>query len=233
VAEVRTTSTTGGQKGTKLQRFDLLPTGPLTALAEHYGVGASKYADNNYRRGYEWSKSYAALQRHLTDFWAGKDYDVCSNDPDGCRHTDMDGNPFDTGEPDTCFNHTGSHHMIAAAWHAFCLFEFAMHHPNHDDRFETETWIDFDKITDEILGINERGILSPEHWDKVRAGAEKILAEDEFDRTKTWVPGEAFPSTLTGDDIVQAGAALGFEVQLRPARGSAIQSVQESLDRRG
>lgn len=137
MAEVRTTSSTGGQKGTKLQRFDLLPTGPLTALAEHYGVGASKYADNNYRRGYEWSKSYAALQRHLTDFWAGKDYDVCSNDPDGCRHTDMDGNPFVAVREDACFNHTGSHHLVAAAWHSFTLLTFVEEHPDFDDRYTT------------------------------------------------------------------------------------------------
>lgn len=135
MAEVRTTSSTGGQKGVKLARFDLIPIGPLTQLAEHFGVGASKYANHQWRNGYEWSKSYAALLRHLTAFWAGEDYDVCSNDPEGCSHVDVDGNPFVAVREDACFNHTGSHHMAAVAWHAFALMEFAARFPEHDDRY--------------------------------------------------------------------------------------------------
>lgn len=246
MAETRTTSSTGGQKGVKLERHDLIPIGPLKALATHYGRGARKYANHQWRQGYEWSKSYAAMVRHQTDFWSGKDYDVCSNDPDGCRHTDMDGNPFDTGEPDTCFNHTGSHHMIAAAWHAFCLFEFAMHHPNHDDRFETETWIDYDKITDEIIA--GRGpLLSPEHWEKVRALADKDpVDQPDCDPNDAWMHNQVavrrhpcyvepvFQNAFfTEPPEVTAGRTLGFEVELRPEPGTALRSVQEALDRRG
>ena len=136
--EIRTTSSTGGQKGAKLARFDLLPVGPLTELAEHYGVGAFKYADNQWRKGYEWSKSYAALMRHLTAFWQGYDFDVCSNDPEGCSRVDANGERFTAVREDACFNHTGSHHMTAVAWHAFCLLEFKDAHPDHDDRFKPE-----------------------------------------------------------------------------------------------
>ena len=57
MTEVRTTSRTGGQKGTKPERFDLIPVGALAALARHYGAGAEKYDDNQWRKGYEWSKS--------------------------------------------------------------------------------------------------------------------------------------------------------------------------------
>ena len=138
MAETRTTSSTGGEKGVKLGRFDLIPVGPLTELAEHYGVGASKYANHQWRRGYEWSKSYAALLRHLTAFWDGYDYDVCSNDPDGCSHVDQDGNPFVAVRENACFNHTGSHHLAAVAWHAFCLLEFKDKFPEHDDRYKPE-----------------------------------------------------------------------------------------------
>jgi hypothetical protein len=134
VAEVRTTSSTGGQKGVKLARFALIPIGPLTELAEHYGVGASKYANHQWRDGYEWSKSYDAMMRHATAFWAGYDYDVCSNDPEGCSHVDLEGKPFVAVREDACFNHTGSHHMVAVAWHAFGLLEFKDSHPGHDDR---------------------------------------------------------------------------------------------------
>jgi len=106
--ETRTTSRTGGQKGVKDARFDLIPIGALTALAEHYGAGATKYDDNQWRKGYEWSKSYAALQRHLTAWWAGED-----NDPE-----------------------LGSSHLAAVAWHAFTLLTFIQEQPDFDDRFK-------------------------------------------------------------------------------------------------
>lgn len=136
MAETRTTSSTGGQKGVKLQRFDLIPVGPLTALAEHYGKGARKYANHQWRNGYEWSKTYAALMRHITAWWAGFDYDVCSNDPEGCSHVTADGKPYEATEPDTCYNHTGSHHLAAVAWHSFAGLEFVERFPEHDDRYK-------------------------------------------------------------------------------------------------
>lgn len=139
MGEIRTTSSTGGQKGVKLARFDLIPVGPLTELAEHYGVGATKYDNHQWRQGYEWGKSYAALMRHLTAWWAGFDFDVCSNDPEGCSHVDADGKPFVAAREDACFNHTGSHHLAAVAWHAFCLLEFKDAHPEHDDRHKAPT----------------------------------------------------------------------------------------------
>lgn len=106
-SEVRVTDpTTGGEKGSKLARFDLLPATPLWMLAEHYGRGASKYADRNWERGYKWSLSFAALQRHAWAFWNGED-----TDPE-----------------------TGSPHILAVAWHALALAEFMRTHPEMDDR---------------------------------------------------------------------------------------------------
>lgn len=134
--ETRTTSSTGGQKGVKLERHDLIPIGPLRELAVHFGRGARKYDNHQWRQGYEWSKSYSALERHLKLFWLGKDYDVCSNEPDNCKYTDADGEPFESPEPDTCFNHTGSHHMVAVMWHSAVLLEFKDHFPEYDDRFK-------------------------------------------------------------------------------------------------
>lgn len=106
--EVRSVSATGGEKGTKLARFDLIPIGPLTELAKHYGRGARKYDDNNWRRGYEWSKNYAAAQRHMTQFWNGEDIDP----------------------------ETGTPHVICAAWHMFALHEFMIEFPEYDDRYK-------------------------------------------------------------------------------------------------
>jgi hypothetical protein len=104
--EVRSVAASGAEKGVKLERFDLIPAGPLRDLARHYGVGSRKYADRNWERGYEWSKSFAALQRHIWAFWGGEDID----------------------------EETGSRHVIAAAWHCFLLSEFATTHPELDDR---------------------------------------------------------------------------------------------------
>lgn len=106
--EVRSVSSTGGEKGTKDERFDLIPVGALSALALHYGMGARKYDDNQWRKGYEWSKSYAALQRHSNAFWNGEDFD----------------------------EETGSNHMAAVAWHAFTLLTFYEEFPEFDDRYK-------------------------------------------------------------------------------------------------
>lgn len=229
MAETRTTSSTGGQKGVKLARFDLIPAGPLKELAEHYGRGARKYANHQWRQGYEWSKSIAALARHFNDFMAGYDYDVCSNDPDGCRHTDMDGNPFDTGEPDTCFNHTGSHHMAAVAWHSFLLLEFKDTHKAFDDRYGQEPILDFDEIAAEIVA-GRGSILSPAHWDEVRLLAdEDPVSAPDVDPYDRWMH-----PALPGDIQQQVGTIQGFQVQLRSAaRGQALAGVQRSLNRRG
>jgi hypothetical protein len=108
-AEIRVTSATGGQKGSKLARFDLIPTVPFQELAEHYGKGAKKYDDDNWRKGYDWRLSYAALSRHLTAFWGGEDLDP----------------------------ETGTPHVICAAWHCFALREFMDIHPEYDTRYKT------------------------------------------------------------------------------------------------
>lgn len=140
--EERTTSSTGGQKGVKLERFDLIPAGPLRELAVLFGQGARKYDANQWRNGYEWGKSFGALQRHAWAWQAGLEFDVCSNDPDGCSHVDVDGNPFTNLLPDACYNHTGVHHLVAVAWHSFVLLEYRDTHPEHDDRWIPDRVLD-------------------------------------------------------------------------------------------
>jgi hypothetical protein len=106
--EVRTVSSTGGEKGVKPQRYDLIPIEPLNKLAELYGAGAAKYSSHNWRRGYEWSNSYAAAQRHMTQFWNGEDIDP----------------------------EMGTPHVINAVFHMFALAQFMQDFPNFDDRFK-------------------------------------------------------------------------------------------------
>jgi len=107
--EVRMVSSTGGQKGSKLARFDLVPPIPLWELAEHYGKGCAKYAARNWERGYPWSLTYAAMMRHAVLIWQGEDIDP----------------------------ETGAYHEIAVAWHAFALRQFRNDHPEFDDRPST------------------------------------------------------------------------------------------------
>lgn len=133
--EVRQTSDSGAQKGTegpqfstsdsgatkqvKKARFDMIPTDALTILAEHYGIGAEKYQPvvndehpngiDNWRLGYQWSLSYAAMQRHATQFWGGEDID----------------------------QETGSPHLAAIAWHALAILHWSLNDElkdKYDDR---------------------------------------------------------------------------------------------------
>lgn len=81
MTEVRTTSSTGGEKGMKPERYDLLPKEALDSMARVYAFGAEKYADHNWRKRYEWSKSFAAAMRHMWAFWNGETYDEESGLP--------------------------------------------------------------------------------------------------------------------------------------------------------
>lgn len=108
--EVRVTDpTTGGEKGQKLARFDLLPPEALWQVAEHFGRGAEKYDDRNWERGYAYSLSFAAMQRHAWAYWGGEDIDP----------------------------ETGSHHLAAVVFHALAQMTWAKTHPELDDRPHT------------------------------------------------------------------------------------------------
>lgn len=108
--EVRVTSSTGGQKGTKAARFDLLPPEALAKVAELYGFGAQKYDAHNWRKGYAWSLSFASMMRHAWAFWNGEDIDA------------------ETGLP----------HLTSVVFHAFTLLTFMTEHRDFDDRFTPE-----------------------------------------------------------------------------------------------
>lgn len=81
MSEVRTTSSTGGQKGVKPERHDLIPVKGVAAIARVFAFGAEKYADHNWRLKYEWGKSLAALNRHIDAFADGETYDAESGLP--------------------------------------------------------------------------------------------------------------------------------------------------------
>lgn len=118
-SEVRVTAETGASKGQKDARFDLIPPRVLKALAEHYGNGAKKYAPieriegvdgapiDNWRLGYPFSSSLAALHRHLNAWSAGEDID----------------------------EELGNNHLVAVMWHCATLLEFQMT-PGYAEAFD-------------------------------------------------------------------------------------------------
>lgn len=97
---------TGGQKGQKPERFDLMPFDALEEVARVYGKGAEKYEDDNWLRGYRWRLSLGALLRHVARFMVGED-----RDPE-----------------------TGCMHLAHAAWHCLTLITFYKRGLGKDDR---------------------------------------------------------------------------------------------------
>jgi hypothetical protein len=97
---------TGARKAQKLARFDLIPPVPMWEVARHYGVGARKYSENNWMKGYKWSLSIAALERHINLFKQGESIDPENN----------------------------THHLAAAVFHCLTLIEYEDTHPEQDDR---------------------------------------------------------------------------------------------------
>jgi hypothetical protein len=104
--EKKTVSSTGGEKGVKPERMDQIPPDALMKIAEVFGYGADKYSDYNWAKGYEWSKSFAAMQRHLWAFWGGEDLDPESGLP----------------------------HLAHAGTHIMFLLRFQDQFPQFDDR---------------------------------------------------------------------------------------------------
>ena len=104
--EVRVTSATGGQTGRKQAQLGSIDPTALRTVAEVAGHGTEKYARYNFLKGYDWSLSYDALQRHLLAFWAGEDIDPES----------------------------GLAHLGHAAWHCLALLAFSQRQVGTDDR---------------------------------------------------------------------------------------------------
>lgn len=110
--EVRVTDPeTGGQKGQKIQRYDLIPADALDQLATLYGIGCEKYDERNWERGYAWGLSFGALMRHAWAWWRGEEVDPES----------------------------GLDHMTHVAWHALTLATFRRRSIGRDDRTLPDT----------------------------------------------------------------------------------------------
>lgn len=92
------------------RRMDLVPTSLVSSVARILELGARKYGDHNWRKGLKWSRVYAALQRHLADFWEGNDLD----------------------------SESGLPHLYHAACNIAFLIEFYEKRKELDDRYKKE-----------------------------------------------------------------------------------------------
>lgn len=53
-------------------RMELLPVTFMRAVAVILTFGAKKYGARNWEKGFEWSRAYGALLRHLFAWWGGE-----------------------------------------------------------------------------------------------------------------------------------------------------------------
>jgi hypothetical protein len=98
---------TGGEKGSKIERYDLLPPDAMNEVAAVYGRGAVKYEERNWEKGYKWGLSLAALKRHVAQFEKGLTYDEL-----------------------------GNHHLACVVFHCLALMTFERFGLGTDDRSE-------------------------------------------------------------------------------------------------
>lgn len=115
---------TGGTKYDKGKlRFDLVPARPHAEIARVFTIGANKYGDRNWEKGFDWSRIIAALERHLNRWKLGEETD-----------------PRD-----------GQSHLSSIAWAAMVLMEYKFTHPELDDRpkYSPEVLAEMLKIFDE------------------------------------------------------------------------------------
>ena len=87
-------------------RFDLVPPDVIEVLVRIYTMGAAKYADRNWEKGFDWMSCCASLERHLNDWKKGID-----RDPE-----------------------SGELHMGHVMWNAAALVAFQLRGVGKDDR---------------------------------------------------------------------------------------------------
>lgn len=106
--EVRITSETGGEKGTKPSQLGTIDPLALLVLGEVSGFGAQKYEAFNYLKGYDWRLTFDAAMRHWLAWWNGEDMDPESGLP----------------------------HPAHAAWHGLAATSFMLREIGTDSRFK-------------------------------------------------------------------------------------------------
>lgn len=145
---------TGGKKGQKDERFDLIPMDALEELARVYGFGAKKYDDDNWLKGYAWRLSLGALGRHVAKWALGQD-----RDPE-----------------------TGLHHLAHAAWHCLALMVFGMRGLGTDDIPTRKTPDSKCPPASKPLGVGDRVVFVSDYYEVLQHQQGTIRAKDESDK---------------------------------------------------
>ena len=102
----KTVSSTGGRKDEKPIQLHAIPWEALQELGKAYAYGKGIYGDYNFRKGYKWSLSFDAMQRHQWAFWHREDRD----------------------------EESGLYHMAHAVWHGLNLLFYSITKEGEDDR---------------------------------------------------------------------------------------------------
>jgi hypothetical protein len=93
-------------------RYDLVSPLALDQLVAVLTYGANKYRDRNWEVGMPWGRAFAAAMRHLWAWWRGETLD----------------------------KETGLNHLAHAMCNVMFLLEWAVRHPELDDRPYGELW---------------------------------------------------------------------------------------------
>lgn len=101
----------GAEKGSKPERYDLIPSRAMDEVARVYGKGAEKYAERNWEKGYKYGLSIAAIERHISQY--------------------KQGHNLDDGEGGDML-----HHMAHVVFHALALITYDHYKLGTDDRSE-------------------------------------------------------------------------------------------------
>lgn len=156
-------------------RYDLIPEFAEQELVRVLTYGATKYAPNNWKKGFEWTSVEASLKRHLSEWKKGEDIDPESN----CYHM--------------------AHVMTNAAY----LLEFYKIYPQGDNRDHpylrrAKIGLDIDEVLADWVGHWTRyhGQEVPETWNfdrDIKAKFESLKDDKEF-----WlsIPLKTKPSQL-------------------------------------
>jgi len=131
------------------ERYDLIPGDSLDQLAHVYTYGASKYADNNWRKGMSWGRCFGAMMRHAWAWWRGEKLD----------------------------EESGCHHLAMTAWYCFSLMNYEKTHPDKDDRVK-DLVVEHAKVVEAVgpeIRFDPDLDLTPERLANIKESAQRLV----------------------------------------------------------
>jgi hypothetical protein len=137
-------------------RIALISPHLFNETAKVLTFGAEKYSERNWEKGFPWSDTYSALQRHLNAWWAGEEL-----------------------EPES-----GLHHLGFAACNVMFLLHFALEGTGEDDRCPLKQILNFIAKPEEMTWPQKdrRDKASSSNWKPVRI----LKSSDSEDREVLW-----------------------------------------------